>query len=61
MNDEILEKNRRGHDSATTLKATALLREAGFKITAHWMPNLLGSTPDLDKEDFKRLWVRKWR
>lgn len=56
MNDEILEKNRRGHDSATTLKATALLREAGFKITAHWMPNLLGSTPDLDKEDFKRLW-----
>jgi len=56
MNDEILEKNKRGHDSATTLKATALLREAGFKITAHWMPNLLGSTPDLDKEDFKRLW-----
>ena len=56
MNDEILEKNKRGHDSATTLKATALLREAGFKITAHWIPNLLGSTPDLDKEDFKRLW-----
>lgn len=56
MNDSILEKNRRGHDSATTLKATALLREAGFKITAHWMPNLLGSTPELDKEDFKRLW-----
>ncbi len=49
-------ENKRGHDSATTLKATALLREAGFKITAHWMPNLLGSTPDLDKEDFKRLW-----
>lgn len=56
MNDEVLEKNRRGHDSATTLRATALLREAGFKITAHWMPNLLGSTPELDKEDFKRLW-----
>ncbi len=56
MNDTILVKNKRGHDSATTLKATALLREAGFKITAHWMPNLLGSTVELDKEDFKRLW-----
>jgi elongator complex protein 3 len=56
MNDEVLKINKRGHDSATTLKATALLREAGFKITAHWMPNLLGSRPELDKEDFKRLW-----
>ncbi len=56
MNDTVLAKNKRGHDSATTLKATALLREAGFKITAHWMPNLLGSTVELDKEDFKRLW-----
>ena len=56
MNDNVLAVNQRGHDSATTVRATALLREAGFKITAHWMPNLLGSTPNLDREDFARLW-----
>ena len=56
MDDEILRKNRRGHDSKTTLEATALLRAAGFKITAHWMPNLLGATPQSDREDFARLW-----
>lgn len=56
MNDDVLAINQRGHDSATTVRATALLREAGFKITAHWMPNLLGSNPNLDREDFARLW-----
>jgi elongator complex protein 3 len=33
-----------------------LLRLAGFKIVAHWMPNLLGATPESDLEDFRRLW-----
>ena len=28
----------------------------GFKIVLHWMPNLLGATPDSDREDFARLW-----
>ena len=34
----------------------ALLRAAGFKIVLHWMPNLLGATPESDREDFARLW-----
>jgi elongator complex protein 3 len=33
-----------------------LLRAAGFKIVLHWMPNLLGATPESDREDFARLW-----
>jgi elongator complex protein 3 len=33
-----------------------LLRLAGFKIHAHWMPNLLGATPESDIVDFGRLW-----
>jgi elongator complex protein 3 len=33
-----------------------LLRAGGFKIVLHWMPNLLGATPDSDREDFSRLW-----
>jgi elongator complex protein 3 len=41
---------------AETLKATALLRAAGFKIVLHWMPNLHGATPESDRADFARLW-----
>jgi len=55
LSDEILARNRRGHDVAATRRAMALLRRAGFKIHAHWMPNLLGATPESDVEDFARL------
>ncbi len=56
LDDRILEMNKRGHTSAETLRATALLRAAGFKVVLHWMPNLLGATLDSDREDFARLW-----
>jgi len=56
FNDHILEINKRGHDVECTRKATALLRAAGFKIVLHWMPNLLGATPESDREDFARMW-----
>ncbi len=56
LDDHILEINKRGHDVETTRRATALLRAAGFKIVLHWMPNLLGATPDSDRADFTRLW-----
>ena len=56
LDDRILELNKRGHDVECTRKATALLRAAGFKIVLHWMPNLLGATPESDRADFARLW-----
>lgn len=56
LDDRILEMNKRGHTAAETLKATALLRAAGFKIVLHWMPNLHGATPESDRVDFSRLW-----
>jgi elongator complex protein 3 len=56
LDDRILKLNRRGHTSAQTLRACALLRAAGFKIVLHWMPNLLGATLESDKADFARLW-----
>ena len=55
LDDHILEINKRGHTVAETRQAVALLRAAGFKIVLHWMPNLLGATPDSDREDFARL------
>ena len=56
LDDRILKLNKRGHTAQETLAATALLRAGGFKIVLHWMPNLLGATPESDREDFARLW-----
>ena len=56
LDDRILELNKRGHTVADTRRAFTLLRGAGFKIVAHWMPNLYGATPESDYEDFLRLW-----
>jgi elongator complex protein 3 len=56
LDDDILALNRRGHTVAETRRAMGLLRLAGFKIVVHWMPNLLGATPESDLEDFRRLW-----
>jgi len=51
----VLARNRRGHGVEATRRALALLRRAGFKLQAHWMPNLLGATPASDAADFARL------
>jgi elongator complex protein 3 len=56
LDDRILTLNQRGHDVAAVRRAVGLLRGAGFKLHLHWMPNLLGATPDSDREDFARLW-----
>ena len=55
LDDAVLEANQRGHDVATTRRALGLLRQAGFKVHVHWMPNLLGATPASDVVDFARL------
>ena len=56
LDDEILRLNQRGHDVDASKRATKLLRCAGFKIHGHWMPNLYGSSPERDRDDFERLW-----
>jgi len=45
--DDILKLNKRGHNIKSTIKATRLLKDAGFKVSYQMMPNLPGS-------DFKR-------
>ncbi|MEJ5203292.1 MAG: radical SAM protein, partial [Anaerolineales bacterium] len=57
LDDQILELNRRGHTVQQALEAVTRLRAAGFKIVLHWMPNLLGATPESDRKDFARLWL----
>lgn len=55
LNDAVLSKNKRGHDVAATRRAVKLLRQAGFKIHAHWMPNLYGSSPQEDVADYQKM------
>jgi elongator complex protein 3 len=55
LDEKILRLNNRGHGIKETKKAFELLRLAGFKIHAHWMPNLYGSNPEKDIEDYKKL------
>ena len=56
LDDGILAANRRGHTVEDARRAVRLLRLAGFKLHLHWMPNLLGATPEADRVDFTRLW-----
>ncbi|MDD5464179.1 MAG: tRNA uridine(34) 5-carboxymethylaminomethyl modification radical SAM/GNAT enzyme Elp3 [Candidatus Moranbacteria bacterium] len=53
--DDVLELNKRGHLIQSTIEATKLLKDSGFKINYHMMPGLPGSTPKRDFEMFKAL------
>ncbi|MBI1259134.1 MAG: tRNA uridine(34) 5-carboxymethylaminomethyl modification radical SAM/GNAT enzyme Elp3 [Chloroflexi bacterium] len=57
LNDEVLRLNRRGHTVAATRRAVKLVRQAGFKIHAHWMPNLYGASPEKDIQDYATLFA----
>ncbi len=57
LDDRVLAMNKRGHDVAATRRAVKLLRKAGFKIHAHWMPNLYGSSPGADRADYEKMFA----
>jgi elongator complex protein 3 len=57
LDDRISALNKRSETSDDVRRAVRLLRSAGFKIALHWMPNLLGATPESDLEDFRRFWT----
>ncbi len=46
--DEILKLTKRGHGSAEAKRAMEQLRNYGFKVDAHLMPQLPGATPAMD-------------
>lgn len=55
LDDRISDLNKRGEHRVDTALAFQLLRAGGFKIHAHIMPNLYGSTPELDLQVYKEL------
>jgi len=55
LDDEILRTIRRGHDVATVVEATQLLKDAGYKTDYHMMPQLPGATPASDLAELREL------
>ncbi len=53
--DDVLKINQRGHGVKATIKATKLLKDAGFKINYHIMPGLPGSSLKKDYKMFSNL------
>lgn len=51
--DAINELNKRGHGNYESIWATKMLKDAGFKVVAHMMPNLMGATPEWDIASMK--------
>lgn len=58
LDEKVLEANRRGHGQKEDAYATKLLKDAGFKITYHTMPGMLGSKPDLDEWMYEEMFGR---
>lgn len=53
--NKVLQANKRGHTKKDTIKATALLKDAGFKVSYQMMPNLFKSNIEKDKQMFKTI------
>ena len=51
--DDVLKLNKRGHAVKETIKATKLLKNAGFKVLYQMMPNLPGSSLKKDEKMFE--------
>ncbi|PIT93941.1 tRNA uridine(34) 5-carboxymethylaminomethyl modification radical SAM/GNAT enzyme Elp3 [Candidatus Falkowbacteria bacterium CG10_big_fil_rev_8_21_14_0_10_43_11] len=59
LDDKILARVKRGHTVADLARATAMLRDAGFKIDYHLMPNLPGATPAKDLKTMRQVFADK--
>ena len=55
IDDDVLKLNLRGHQVKETIKATRLLKDAGFKVLYQMMPNLAGADLKKDEQMFEEL------
>lgn len=55
LDDAILKKINRRCTYEQTVAAIAMLKDWGYKVDGHFMPNLPGATPELDDRMFKTL------
>ena len=54
-NQKILDGVNRGCTLKDTIDSTRLMQDYGFKTVYHWMPDLPGSSPTLDREMWQRV------
>lgn len=55
--DEILKIINRKHDVECSVKAIKLMKDFGFKVDIHIMPDLPGATPEKDKAMFNEVFL----
>jgi elongator complex protein 3 len=55
LQENVLRLVNRGHTLDDVIQAFRIAREAGYKIVAHMMPGLPGSSPEKDIRDFRQL------
>jgi elongator complex protein 3 len=55
LNNKVYKLVNRGHTLDDVVHAFRVARDAGYKIVAHMMPGLPGSSPKEDIKDFRRL------
>lgn len=55
LDDNVLAYNKRDMTAQRIAEATELMRNAGFKVVYHMMPNLPSSTPEMDIKMFGEL------
>jgi ELP3 family radical SAM enzyme/protein acetyltransferase len=56
-NNDILDGVNRGHGVEASIKAVKLLKENGFKVDGHFMPDLPGSNPEMDIEMLREVFT----
>ena len=59
LDNGVLEFNKREMTAESIARGAELLRDYGFKIVYHMMPNLPTSTPEMDVEMFRQLYNGK--
>jgi len=59
IDDKILQSIKRGHDAHEVARATELLKNHGFKVDFHLMPQLPGSTPKKDLEMLSEIFTNE--
>ncbi len=53
--DQVLKEVNRGHTFADTIESFRVLKDLGFKITAHYMPGLPLTTKEMDTHGLRQL------
>ncbi|KAL8446002.1 hypothetical protein Emag_004854 [Eimeria magna] len=59
VDDDILQYINRGCTRRDAIRAIRLLKDAGFKVDIHLMPDLPSSTPDADRQMFHYQWYKE--